>query len=598
MNGNATRTRSKPSRDGGRSEPKTTGRASEHLSPQTSLVLTAAVGGAAGLLAIRHALTEHPLTVTAGAVATVTLTAGFALAVARLADRRARATDPPGPGIVIGTVRRPGRLARPRPFVIPWDSFHQHVLVDGPTGAGKTYTFVLPILRAFSATRTPSGVLYLDGKGDRVDQSPDVHFDHVFCPEDPGASAHWNPLAGEDPFAAAAQFAAALFPEALEPNGNFYEAKAVYTINKVVPAMALTGFGLEREEQPHHPAESAAAGSLEQRLAAAGLSPGRAAYWSDVAPAAAERQLAAASGRPADLERAIEADLVALPRDRSPDRVDVTPAALNRVLFADGELKQLVEELARRIDGLDGDDSTRHALAQLRHDVAAIATQGARDRAAVFQSLQNRLGYFLTPPFLDLCSRSDFRIADVASGARLAFLLPTGAFPAAAKPLGRVALAQFKNAVLASTPDIRKIAVLDEFHNFVSDDWGAFLNQARSRRGGAVMAIQSLADLPAPTREGMLANARTIVVTPGCGPRDAEYWSEVFGSEPRERHSLSYHSPSLGLLRPPTHVRVDEQEEHRWRPTAIAELDPAYALIRVTRGRAVYPVAKVRVERA
>lgn len=226
-----------------------------------------------------------------------------------------------------------------------------------------------------------------------------------------------------------------------------------------------------------------------------------------------------------------------------------------------------------------------------------IAGQDPRDRAAVFQNLQNRLGHFLSPPFLELCSRSDFRIAEVTHGRKVGFLLPTGSFPAAAKPLGRVALAQFKNAVLGSQPGMRKVAVLDEFHNFVSDDWGPFLNQARSRDGAAVMAMQSLADLPPARRHATLANTRTVIVTPDVSPDDASYWADVFGKERRERLSYSYENRGLFGRRDPGHVRVDEAEDYRWTPSEIKELAPEYALIRVTHKRSVHPVAKVWVER-
>jgi hypothetical protein len=73
------------------------------------------------------------------------------------------------------------------------------VLITGPTGRGKSYGFIQPILRGH-IDRPETGVLYMDGKGDRLDQGPDaVHFDHVFCPEAPARSARWNPLAGPDP---------------------------------------------------------------------------------------------------------------------------------------------------------------------------------------------------------------------------------------------------------------------------------------------------------------------------------------------------------------------------------------------------------------
>ena len=525
-----------------------------------------------------------------GAAATV-------IAVARLRDRRAARQDPPSPGIILGTVKRDGLLARPRPFRIPWSAFHQHVLVDGPTGAGKTFTYIEPVLRGFCATKQPSGIFYLDGKGDRVDERPGVRFDHVFCPEDPAASAHWNPLAGPDPVTAAAQFAAALFPEAVESGASFYEAKAVYAITKVAPAMAFTGFGVAAAAGARLTPEPL---SLERRLIAGGLSLESAARWATAAPDAAERQLAYLPARgdksAAALERAIAQDTPAPAgwvAGRASQTWDVTPADLNRVLFGAGRLAGLVEAL----DSCAAAGADAATLAQLRHDVAALAGQDDKDRAAVFQNLQNRLGYFLTPPFLELCSRSDFGIADVAQGRKVGFLLPTGSFPAAAKPLGRIALAQFKNAVLASRPGIRKVAVLDEFHNFVSDDWGPFLNQARSRDGAAIMAMQSLADLPHHKRQAMLANARTVIVTPGVSPEDAEYWAKVFGQEVRERRSYSYEQRSLLSARPRAHVRVDQTEEFRWTPSEIAELHESYALIRVTNKRTIFPVAKVRVER-
>src|SRR3712207_7386518 len=46
---------------------------------------------------------------------------------------------------------------------------------------------------------------------------------------------------------------------------------------------------------------------------------------------------------------------------------------------------------------------------------------------------QTRPGCFRAPPFLELCSRSDFRVADACDGRRIAFLLPTGAFPDVAR---------------------------------------------------------------------------------------------------------------------------------------------------------------------
>ena len=191
---------------------------------------------------------RHPWLLAGAACAAVLACCVGGWARARLRDRRAARWDPPGPGVIIGSVRGDWWLARRRRFVLPWTAFNQHVLIDGPTGRGKTFTFVVPLLRA-NVARGNTGVFYLDGKGDRIDRGdgdrPGVAFDHVFCPEDPSGSARWNPLGGADPIQAARDFAAALFPEAAQAGANFYEARAVFAITRVAPAMALTGFGLD-----------------------------------------------------------------------------------------------------------------------------------------------------------------------------------------------------------------------------------------------------------------------------------------------------------------------------------------------------------------
>jgi len=278
-----------------------------------------------------------------------------------------------------------------------------------------------------------------------------------------------------------------------------------------------------------------------------------------------------------------------------------TPEALSRVLFSDGEL----DELARRLEShahAATDGQRRAALAQLRHDVEVLTQLPKRERGAMLANLQNRLSWFLEPPFLSLCSRSDFSMADVNAGKRIAFVLSTGRFSNTAAPIGRVALSQFKNAVLASGPQVTKIAVLDEFHNFVSPDFVAFLNQARSKGGGAVMALQTLTSLATGARsrqelEAFMANLSTIIVTPGCQPADAAYWAEAFGQEPRRHTSYTYEAPSPFDRRRAPVLRIEEREEYRHTPTQISELPERYALIKVTAGRRSYPVAKVDIER-
>jgi hypothetical protein len=241
-------------------------------------------------------------------------------------------------------------------------------------------------------------------------------------------------------------------------------------------------------------------------------------------------------------------------------------------------------------------------LAQLGHDIGVLTGLPRRERAAMLANLQNRLGYFLAPPFLELCARSEFRVADVCEGRRVAFLLATGAFPDVARPLGRVALAQFRQAVLASQPGIRKGAVLDEFHNFVSADFDAFLAQARSRGGSAVMAVQSLAQFPdahagRELLDRMLANIATVIVTRLPTLR-RPLRAEAFGEQPTPQLSYSYEPAGPLAPRPRPTVRVEQRDTPRFTPTEIAELPAGRALIQLTDRRTAYPPTIVDVERA
>ncbi len=556
------------------------------------------------LFVLHCVLTRHPALTVAGLAVLGGLGYLLMLARARLLDRRAARLDPPSPGVIVGTVQGDWKLARRRPFRVPWAALHQHVLVAGPTGRGKTFTFIEPMLRGLCARRQPTGVFYVDGKGDRVDRDPQVSFDHLFCPEDPAASSYWNPLAGAGAIESASIFASALFPGAADAGANFYEARAVHAINKVAPAMAFTGYGVTAGERPLPEALTIGEEELLRRLIAAGIDSGVAHGLVKRRSDEARQQLAWHPYR----DRPDGDSLLAAinggyppppgtpPQLLGADEYELIPADLNRVLFSDS-LAGLPEALDRALKQKHHPDQLA-LLAQLRHDVAAITALEGKERAAIFQSLQNRLGYFLEPPFLTLCSRSEFRISDVTHGARLAFMLPTGRFPNAAKPLGRVALSQFKNAVLCSQPGVNKIAVLDEFHNFVTDDFGAFLNQARSRGGGAVMAMQSLADFPYTAKAAMLANVSTSIVTPGASPEDAEHWADLFGKQLQERRSYSYDPADRFRGNHHRQVRVDQSEEYRFTPTEIRELDKRFALIQLVHGRDPYPAQKVNIERS
>lgn len=579
--------------------------ASPEPDPQTLLAAVALL--AIGAVLAARLAARHPAFLALCAGAALVLSVVAVLVRARWKDARAAGADPAGPGLIIGTIRGSWLLSRRRPFYVPWASLLQHVLICGPTGRGKTFTFVTPVLKA-NAARPDTGVFYLDGKGDRIDQpdgdQPGVVFDHVFCPADPAGSACWNPLAGSDPVQAARDFAAALYPEAAQASANFYETRAVFAITRVAPALALTGYAAGEGSMWNVDADQvvaalggagvdeAVAGDLVRRFGAQRCMQ-QLAWLAHRRPGADLAELIRRNASPAaDTPLGLLADSAGT----------VTPALLSRVLFQHGELEALSNAL-RRAHAAATNRTLRSTLEQLRADVDVLAALPQKERAAMLANLQNRLGYFLQPPFLQLCGRSDFQVADVCDGARVAFLLPTGAFPDVAQPLGRIALAQFRNAVLSGLgPGRRKIAVLDEFHNFVDPTFGAFLAQARSFGGGAVLALQSLAQLGhgpggRQTLDELLANLSTIIVTPGCRPFDAQYFADLFGEEERPHLSYTYEQTGPFEVAARPSVRVEHRDAPRYTATQIAELRPNEALIQVTDRRVSYPATIVDVER-
>lgn len=571
------------------SEPRPPRRALHELDEQAIWAAILVCGAALFVLwrlASRHTAPLLALLVVAAGVAAVALRAR-----ALIADRAARRLDPPGPGVVVGQTRGTWLGARPRPFFLAWLCFTRHVLIVGPTGRGKTMSFIDPILRAHVA-RPGASVFYLDGKGTRVDLDDPrtgargVPFDHVFCPEDPAASARWNPLAGADPVRAAARFAAALYPEATQAD-QYYAQSAAFVIATVAPAIAYTGHGIDGISRVRPHAELVA--ELVARRIDPALADGLARNGDET-----ERQL-----RWLPLREHQNPDaLVELIRRKAgpsaswpetehwPPSLEVTIADLNRLLFTGdlGALRDAIDTLLPDVTHR----ARRATLEQLRTDLGALAAMSDRERGAILSGLRNRLGWFLKPPFLELCSRSDFDIAEVTSGKSIGFLLPTGSFPDVAVPLGRVALAQFTQAVLSSTPQRTKLAVLDEFHSFVDEHFAAFLNQARSYGGGAVMAFQTIASIPREHRDELLANPSTVIVTPGCMPFDADHFSKVFGETQVEQRSRTYETGVSAVGPRRGSVRIDVREQPRYTPTQITELEPLHAIVVLEDGTCRY----------
>ncbi len=214
----------------------------------------------------------------------------------------------------------------------------------------------------------------------------------------------------------------------------------------------------------------------------------------------------------------------------------------------------------------------------------------AKERAGVLANLENRLAGLPHPTVRPtLQATTDFHLTDICQRRSVGLLLPTGTFPGIAEPLGRTALAQFQHAVLQSDPAITKVAVLDEFHNFVSPAFTKFLSQARSRGGAAVMSTQTIADFHPDYRDRLLANASTQILTPGALPFDADHWSRAFGAEPTPQHSTSIQRRTLQRPDPDRDVRTDHRDMPRYTPTQLSELAPGEAIIRQVSRRTQYP---------
>ena len=222
------------------------------------------------------------------------------------------------------------------------------------------------------------------------------------------------------------------------------------------------------------------------------------------------------------------------------------------------------------------------------------------DRLEKLSNLLNRLQVFMEPPFLELCTKGDFRVEDAAEGKKIAFLL-SSAFEGISERIGQVAIAQYRMACLRDRNKGRKkFFIADEFADFVQSDFGGFLRKARELGGAAVLATQSIYAFPDKTRKSMLTNCRSVIAMPGAGVEDANWLSQYFGSEIKVRESISSKksdSPFGGLIDSSKSVSHQEVREPRFSATEISEMGESQALVRVTAGRKQYPVALIDVER-
>lgn len=153
-----------------------------------------------------------------------------------------------------------------------------------------------------------------------------------------------------------------------------------------------------------------------------------------------------------------------------------------------------------------------------------FATWPPRLRAEYTAGVVNALLALLGQPDLAELFRPPATIdleAHLASAGVLLCDLPVGRLGAASPLAGALLLSALQRLALARGERApAHFLYVDEFGSFAPAGFGEFLEMARSRRVGAILAHQHLAQLPPALRAAAEANARSRVVLGGVGAED------------------------------------------------------------------------------
>lgn len=189
-------------------------------------------------------------------------------------------------------------------------------------------------------------------------------------------------------------------------------------------------------------------------------------------------------------------------------------------------------------------------------------------------------GMFATPATVNLDTV-------LAEGQVLVVDLPVGELGAGAGLAGAFVLASLQRAALkrpAGGP--AHVLYVDEFGTFAPGGFAEFLALARSKRVGAVLAHQHLAQLETGLRTAVEANARSRVVLGGISAHDAEEVAREALASPAAQRSLVQQMRGLprgeaialltvkGQLTPPRRIWLPRQAARaRSRVPAVATAD-------------------------
>lgn len=130
-------------------------------------------------------------------------------------------------------------------------------------------------------------------------------------------------------------------------------------------------------------------------------------------------------------------------------------------------------------------------------------------------------------------TRPCFEMRQINSPSRVRVVLAESQYPEASKFLARLVISQFVQ--VTSAPDtnraIFKGFVCDEAGPFVDDYVSRALQKVRSNNAGLTLLAQSLGDFPPDLLDTIMGSAGCRALFGGTGPRDAEYFSKLWGSE-------------------------------------------------------------------
>lgn len=184
-------------------------------------------------------------------------------------------------------------------------------------------------------------------------------------------------------------------------------------------------------------------------------------------------------------------------------------------------------------------------------DINERGISGLTDRLAVL--VESQIGHL----FADEPGRTISLIDTIQKSGVAVFSLDSLAYPLYSQLLGRLVINDLKAVASRRRKEDRlAMLVFDEFNVFASRPVVDMINKTRSKRFGAMIATQSLADLDvvAPAlKKQIVQNCNTVIIQRQNDPEDAEVLAAVIGTEDTwqmtHQHDTSQGATGMGSAR-------------------------------------------------